>query len=413
MLDTLETLEVEPYALAGLTPKQAVRPRDVDEAARAIAHAHAEGWSVVPWGGGTHQGLGNAPTRYDLAVVTTGLARIRDHQPADLTLTVEAGAMLAQVQQALAAHGQYLPFEAEDPTRTTIGGLLATNLSGPLRFSCGTPRDATLRIEALRPDGTLVHGGAPVVKSVAGYDTPKLFLGSLGSLGLITAATFKVAPLPETRRLVLLGFREADHTEEVLLKLLAGGYDPSLVTLVWGATQLGDYLDTSPWILAVGADGPRETTDWQVEAIAALGREVGALSVRPLDEPDALRVRRALMANRALGSVSLKLNLAPNQLARVLGHLDRRGSLEYMRVFCEAGNGVVRVAGDVPTHWWHEMAVFATELGGTWTLERAPLELKRGVDVWGPERGDRALMRQLKASLDPAGTFNPGRFAGG
>ncbi|HEY9720733.1 MAG TPA: FAD-binding oxidoreductase [Oscillatoriaceae cyanobacterium] len=413
MLNTLETLPVEPFALAGLTPREAVRPHDVAQAAQAIARAHAESWAVVPWGGGSHQGLGNAPSRYDLALLTSGLTRIRDHQPADLTLTVEAGATLQQVQGALAPHGQYLPLEVEDPARATIGGLLATNLAGPLRFSHGTPRDLTLWIEALRPDGTLVHGGAKVVKSVAGYDTPKLFIGSLGSVGLITAATFKVAPLPETRRMVLLGFREADHTEEVLAKLLAGGYDPSLLTLVWGATQLGDYIDTSPWILAIGADGPRATTDWQVEAFAALGREFGTMSVRTLDESETLRVRRALMANRALGEVSVKLNLAPNQLARVLGHLDRRGQFEYLRVFCEAGNGVVRIAGNVPTDWWREMAVFATEIGGTWTLERAPLELKRGVDVWGPERGDRALMRQLKAALDPTSTLNPGRFAGG
>lgn len=413
VLESQPALPPGEFTLDGHSPRAAVRPASVAELAAVLAEAHAQGLAVVPWGGGTHQSLGNRLTRYDLALSTTGLDRVLEHHPADMTVTVEAGVTLAALQAHLAEAGQFVPLEAEDPRRATIGGLLSAGLPGPLRFSAGTARDFTLWVEAVRPDGTLIHGGAKVVKNVAGYDTPKLFLGSLGSVGVLAAATFKVAPLPEAASTVLFGFHDADHAEELLAVLSSGRLAPSLVALVKGDAAWGPPFELAPWVVVAGADGPLTTVDWQVERFLDFGREARAATAIALDGPPAWEVRQALMSRRREGAVCLRLAVLPNQVAQVAHLLELTADAGGLRVIAEAGNGVMRCFWPSPSPAWKEAARLVSELGGTWVLERCPADEKADLDVWGPARADRALMQRLKVALDPRGVLSPGRFAGG
>lgn len=413
MLDPVLAAEPARFALDGLTPRRVVRPASVAELSAEIAEAHAGGLAVVPWGGGTHQALGNPLARYDLAVSTAGLARILEHHPADMTVTVEAGVTLAALQAHLAAAGQFVPLEAEDPGRATVGGLLSAGVSGPLRFGWGTARDFTLWVEAVQPDGTVARGGAKVVKNVAGYDTPKLFLGALGSAGVLTAATFKVAPLPAASSTVLFGFYDADHAEALLATLASGRLAPSLVELVKGEAAWGAPYQLAPWVVVAGADGPRETVDWQVERFLDHGREAHAATAIALDGPSAREVRQALMSRRQAGAVCLRLAVLPGQVAQLAHLLALTTDEGGLSVIAEAGNGVMRCLWHAPSGAWREAARLAAELGGTWVLERCPADWKAEIDVWGPARSDRALMRRLRAALDPRGILSPGRFAGG
>jgi glycolate oxidase FAD binding subunit len=401
------------FALDGFTPQAVVTPRSAAEVSVALAEAHAAGRAVVPWGGGTHQGLGNRLSRYDLALCTAGLDRILEYHPADMIVTVEAGVTLAALQAHLGEAGQFVPLEAEDPARATIGGLVSTAISGPLRFSHGTVRDFTLWVEAVRPDGTLVHGGAKVVKNVAGYDTPKLFIGSLGSVGVVTAVTFKTAPLSPVASTVLFGFHDAEHAEELLTVLSAGRLQPSLVALVKGDAAWGTPFELAPWVVVAGADGPLATVEWQVERFLDHGRAGLASGAIALDGPPAWEARQALMTRRASGAVALKLNVLPSQVAQLTHLLSLVIDDSRMAVIAEAGNGVIRCLWDTAGDAWQEAARLTTELGGTWVLERCPAAWKADLDVWGPERPDRTLMRRLKAHLDPRSILNPGRFTGG
>jgi glycolate oxidase FAD binding subunit len=405
---------LERYAIDDRLPAEVLRPASTDELADILRKSSRDGLGVVPWGGGTHQGIGNGLARYDVAIDLSALDAIQDHQPADLTLTVQAGATLLSVQQALAQHGQFLPLAAEDPARATIGGLLSARVAGPTRLRYGTPRDLTLWLEAYGADGQAVHGGAKVVKNVAGYDLPKLYIGALGTLGLITSLCFKVYPLPVSAPTVLAGFSEPGAASELLATLATGRLEPSLVTLVKGPARWGEPYGFAPWTVAIGADGPSAATSWQIERFFGLAVEAGALAVTALVDEDSAIARQALMSPRLEGAVRLAAMVLPGRLALLLETIAFLSSAAPLGVFAEATLGVVRVSWEQPTEAWLEVAKVVEDLGGRWVLEGCPAAWKQaGLDVWGPSGADRPLMRRLKAALDPRGLFAPGRFVGG
>lgn len=406
------TTDLERYALDGRVPSTLRRPGTVDEVREALSAAHGQGLAVVPWGGGAHQRAGNRLARYDVALDLTGLAGVIDHQPADLTVTLQAGTTLAAAEAFLAPFGQTLLLEAEDPGRVTIGGLLSAAVSGPLRLSAGTPRDRVLWVEAVQADGTLVHGGARVVKNVAGYDTPKLFIGSHGSLGVITAAAFRLAARPATAPTLLAGFAHPAAAEGLLAALADGRLAPSLMTLVHGPGTWGAPFDVAPWVLAIGADGPTAATAWQMASFEALARELGVSTLQRLEGPESAIVRQALMGRRGSGALGLKVMVRPSQVAGLLAVVNESGGP--IQVFSEAGNGVIYLEWDTPPATWTAIAAQAVSLGGGWSITHGPVDLQESeVDAWGPVRGDRALMRRLKSALDPRGILSPGRSAGG
>ena len=191
------------YSVDGLIPSTVVSPEDVAEVSRVLSQASGEDAKVAPWGGGTQMGLGNPPTGLDLVLDLGRLDGVLFHEPGDLVAGVEAGITLEAFQERLAQRGQILPLEAPYPSRATIGGILAANASGPSRLGHGTARDWLIGIAVVRSDGAATKAGARVVKNVTGYDLNKLYTGSLGTLGVIVGATFKLSPLPPDGRTVV------------------------------------------------------------------------------------------------------------------------------------------------------------------------------------------------------------------
>ena len=216
-----ESSAVAPASLAdaidGGSPRWIVEPADQARLAQILADANRAGLKVIPRGGGTKLGWGNPPAGADLVLSTRRLDRVLEHAAADMTATVEAGCTVAALQETLAKQGQRLAIDPLWPGRATVGGILATNDGGMLRAGFGSLRDLIIGITVALPDGTLAKSGGKVVKNVAGYDLPKLFTGSFGTLGVITRATFRLHPLPHAVQ--LLEFATPD--EGALAKLLA------------------------------------------------------------------------------------------------------------------------------------------------------------------------------------------------
>ena len=173
-----------------------VTPRSADELAQQVREAAESKQSVVPVGGGKAPGMGNPPTRSDVLLETKRLDRVLEHSQADMVVSVEAGITIEALQDHLAKAGQFLPIDPFNSPGHTIGGLLATGWTGPLRLRFGSPRDFLIGIRVALPDGKLATGGGRVVKNVSGYDMMKLHYGALGTLGVIVAASFKVFPKP-------------------------------------------------------------------------------------------------------------------------------------------------------------------------------------------------------------------------
>ncbi|MCC6314647.1 MAG: FAD-binding oxidoreductase, partial [Thermomicrobiales bacterium] len=193
-------------SIDGLVPGGVIAPETAEEVAAILAECRNRQVATVPVGGGTALALGNLPERVDLALSTRRLGGIIDYEPTDLVLSVGAGARLGDVRAVLAERGQRLPIDPPGGDEATIGGLIATGLAGPSRLGHGTLRDLLIGIAVAHPSGTVTRAGGMVVKNVSGFDLPRVYHGSLGTLGVIVSANFKVLPLPRHDRTLLTSF---------------------------------------------------------------------------------------------------------------------------------------------------------------------------------------------------------------
>lgn len=425
------------YTLHHLTPRVVESPAGADELAAILRQATIDGAGVVPWGAGTRQHLGLAPTRYDIALCTQRLRQVVDYTPADLVLQIEAGATLGEVQALLANHGQWLPWDPPRAQEASIGGLLATAASGPLRLAYGPPRDWTLSLHVAFGDGRLVTSGAKVVKNVAGYDAHKLHLGALGTLGVIVAATFKLAPLPEHRQTLLVALDASRLTLETLEQFRAAPLSPiSLVVLNHTAVRLlpalGDFVPGQPTpmvLIALRFAGVRPGVERQIREAVRRSVDAGARYI-DLDEQDDTPIWQAIadFARHALPgdtptfhcSLMLRAGIRPAYLLHLLRLMQQSAHGHGWPAACIAYAGV----GLAYAHWWlpdttgpgevvsalGEIRAAASSLGGYLVVEDGPAPLRPAVDIWGTLPETLGLMRSLKAQWDPGNVLNPGRY---
>ncbi len=258
-----------------------------------------------------------------------------------MTITVEAGLTLSRLQAILAESNQWLTLDAPSPEKATLGGIFATNASGPRRFGSGRPRDLVLGTSFVKADGSVVKGGGRVVKNVAGYDLPKLLTGSLGSLGIITQMTLKTRPRPELSALAWIRFETPSEVAEALDRLNTSKTRPMALELLnrTSAEALGPVssLPPSDWVIVVGLEDNAASVRWQ---IGALGEEMGAerLSVLEGDASEPLWSALSDSQEYAPGGLTLLANLRPSSVVGFAEQLDP----ERWSVQAHAGNGIVR-----------------------------------------------------------------------
>jgi glycolate oxidase FAD binding subunit len=403
--------------------------------AEHIREASLAGRPLVPWGAGTRQHLGGPPPEGAAILPTAALGSIREHSPPDLTATVEAGVTLGALQAALAEHGQWLPWDPPRAAEATIGGLLATAASGPLRLGYGTPRDWTLGMRAALGDGRLVKSGGRVVKNVAGYDLHKLHIGALGTLGVIVEITFKVFPLPEHSATLRLECRDRATALAAAARLRERPLAPvSLAVFDYQppATNRSDdkargrrgegedaaapapfcprlpgSLAGAAVLLARFAGGPA-AGERQARAAAALGATL-------LDEADAAALWRLASDFPAPtgDELLIRAGAPPSELGAVLDALgaDAPGGATELLGYPGVGLAYARwqPASDAADALAGVRAALA-RLGGYAVVESAPPPLRATLDLWGPPPGTLRLMQALKRQWDPQGILNPGRY---
>ncbi|MCZ2340335.1 MAG: FAD-binding oxidoreductase [Bacteroidales bacterium] len=411
--DTLTILDCEPLPIH--------HPTTIAEMAERIREAGANGQGIYPFGGGSRLDLGLRPTKPGIALSTRQWNQVVDYPHQDMTITVQAGITRKQLRETLTAAGQYLPVDLPDAEQGSVGGALATNLSGPRRLGRGTLRDYLIGVSFLDDGGREVKGGGRVVKNVAGYDLMKLHIGALGTLGVLTQVTFKVFPKPESQAFLVMGVNAA-AVGPTLDRLHESASRPIAIDLLNNlaarevATQAGVMLpDQEPWVVVVGFEEKAVTVDWQV---STLKNELKTAPVRDLTEftgPACEPIWSALtnFQDAACG-FSLKLAVPPSRLASLLASLS--ASHPEVRMQSHAGNGIVHA--QFPADVSREQA--ATILGdltrqtsealGSVVLRRCPAAWKTVLPFWGPIHNTQALMRTIKATLDPQDLFNPGRM---
>ena len=403
------------YAVDGRVPSFVATPASVDELAAVLGAANERGAAVVPWGGGQHMALGNVPARYDIALRTEKLSRVLEYEAADLTITVESGVTLGRLRALLAEHGQFLPIDppagrAGAPDDASIGGVLAAGASGPSRHAYGLPRDWLLGCRIALAEGGIVKGGGRVVKNVAGYDLPKLAVGSLGTLGVIVEATFKVAPLPSAQETFLATYPSLED---------AGA-------LLFAADERGLALRA----LALRSESPNEALAacWLAGAASAVertARELAELAqgaaIRRLEGEESERWWAQLDKSDVVpdGGAGLRVSLPPSSIVDFIQRLTalcQETDVDVSSISYPTTGLVLEQLGSAPSERLVKVIEAtqrqATEAGGSMVVAAAPLAVKERIDVWGDAGDALPLMRRVKEQFDPKGTLNPGRFVG-
>jgi glycolate oxidase subunit GlcD len=396
-----------------------VTPEAASDVSEVLEFARHEGLSTVPAGNLSWIDVANRVTEVDLILSTRRMAQMIRHEPADLVATAEAGITLTEFQKQLAERGQWLPVDPPDDGTATLGGIVATGLSGPLTAGFGALRSFVIGLRAVRADGRSIKAGGHVVKNVAGYDLCKLFTGSCGGLGVITEITFKLRPLPgESRTIFASGKRDsviqsgrliANEFSPVAVEVLSSGLAAQLAS----ATKPGDF-----GLLVRFAGSTRAVVTQTAQALKLL-REAG-LHCETFDDDLPLWRGVSSAGSDAARDISWRVTVRPADLpalGAVVSELeDDDASHVQLQWHAGLSDGRLRASARAPAYPGETARALerlrqrAENLGGKLVIERAPIEIKNEIDSWGSFGSATELMRRVRAQLDPENILSPGRF---
>jgi glycolate oxidase FAD binding subunit len=381
----------------GVPARWVAWPHSTQEVSAVLRAASGLGLRVVARGTGSRLSWGLPPTGLDLIVDTSRMTAVLAHAAGDLVVTTQAGLRMADLQNQLGAHRQRLALDGSDTLAGTIGGTIATAASGPLRYRFGSVRDLLIGITVVLADGTVARSGGTVVKNVAGYDLGKLYTGSMGTLGVITEAVFRLHPLPEASRWILLPVVDAASAAAAIAAVRASQLDPVALEVDRGAPG-------GPVTVGIAVEGVTQGIDARTDAVASLlGGSVG-MPARVTEQPPDWWGRSPHPPQGPGATVTCEPSGLSDLLVAAPGAL--RGS---------AGAGVLAAGLDDGDRLSLELArlrTIATRHGGSAVLRCASPHRKATLDVWGPVPA-LGLMRRLKDQFDPEHRLSPGRFVGG
>ena len=381
-------VEHEAVDVDGLALHATAQPEDADGVSQLLRHASELGLAVIPCGSRSQLSFGNPPQRADFLLSTQRLCGVDDFDPGEGVCHVAAGTSLDALRARVEPEGWRVPLDL--PGTRSVGGVLATAATGSRAHGMGLPRDVVLGVEVAHASGTRSRCGARVVKNVTGYDLAKLYTGSLGTLGVLTAVWLRLQPAPAVER---------------ALEIAVAPKDAARVAL--------EVSNTASLRACVLLSTPEGLRIWLELAGDAAGVDARAASlVRDYAARETTLADFQRIAQRqhvcAASELRFRLSVERGRLAAALASLESAGA----RVFAQPGLSLV--------HAWFEVdagdrafagvAEIASE--GQWWCEVAPSALKQGRDVFGDLGSRLPLVRALKRSFDAEGVLNPGRFAG-
>lgn len=406
----LPDAQIANYTIDGLTPKAVVLPASVWEIQDVLRFAAAQHLSVIPAGSGSKLQSGNPPEKVDIVLAMTRINEVVEYEPADLTVTVEAGIQLTALQEKLADNGQFLPLNPPYASRCTLGGIVAANASGSLRLRYGTARNLVLGLRVVHASGTVVKSGGKVVKNVAGYDVNKLYIGSFGTLGILTEMTLKLSPIPARQALLTAQFQDMQAAAKTGLSIVGSQTLPDFVNLLVNSEHAGPTLVT-------GFGGDAETVTWQLEQARRIMELNSAIGVKEVEGESFQKLNDAIRAfaesENDSRTVIVQVNLKRTDIAEFAENVLNNNA----EMLALLGSGVLYLKMEQVERLAETLATLRERVvaaHGSLIIESAPPELKQQLDVWGPvDPRARNLMQQLKARFDERNLLNPGRFVSG
>ena len=399
-------------AILGVQPAAVYEPATLPEAAETVGAATREGRRLAFVGGETELEVGAAPEGLDAVVRTARLQKVLDYAPSDQVVTAEAGVTLSALQEAVSKNGQRLALDPPLPARATLGGIVAANTFGPRRARFGSVRDLIIGITIVRADGVVARGGGKVVKNVAGFDLPKLMVGSLGTLGLIADVTFRLHPLPEESVTLLVPDRKASEVWELVGKMRQAQLEPVSVVAIW---RSGGLFETAIRFEGFAAGVAEQTARLKALVAAELHcacDELPAVAASSFwERHDQLRVGSPVSAKVAVLPGQLEA-IASDVVPALAGGLEKPGFAWYATLGLGFASGHAGDPGKAASALSSARAT-VERLGGSLVLRAAPPPVRERVPVWGSAPPALALMKSVKQRLDPGRCLAPGRFVGG
>jgi len=430
--------KLKAYALDGKRPKVVVSPKTIDEVSKIVVHANQQHLTIVPMGNGTKMGMGGVPKKMDIVLSTGRLNRMTDCDCDNLTLAAESGITLNEVQKRLAKEGKgySLPLDPSYTDKATLGGIVATNSSGPKRLLYGTARDLIIGTKAIFPNGDVVISGGKTVKNVSGYDMCKLLIGSYGTLGIICEMTFKLLPLPEKEATLLFNFARLEEAYGFAREVRNSQFIPSSIETLnaMAVQEMKSPMGMPPngnYLIAIGLEGVSEGIERQLSGLSDMGKKHGALEALTLNAEKhhafwiALRDFPQDLKENYPNLISLKSNFLISKWGEMLKSYENIVQEKGIgcAFLCHSGNGILysyilseknlRSKIGSLIEIIEKLKSEAVKNEGNLVVELSPLSIKKKVDVWGQPRSDSQMMCRLKEQIDPTGILNPGRFVGG
>lgn len=408
------------YAIDGVRPGAWVMPGSAEEISAILRLANELNCSVVATGGFTEQSRGDTPASVDILLRTDRLNRVLHFDPGDLTIGVEAGCRVAEVQRTVGEERLLLPLDVARAKEATIGGALATASYGPLKHGFGGAREYCIGLTFVTGDGRVAKAGGRVVKNVAGYDVMKLMIGSQGTLGVIVSANFKLFPAPRQTRTFLAEFAQLGEALEFRNFVTRSPLSPLCLELI--SPRAHTYLGSSKecWSVAIRAGGSDPVLD-------RYRRELGGSVSRESSGTDEAQFWQALqdfaesVRKQHHNAMMISLHMSPSSIGAVVVAAEN-AALDHNFLFSCVGRvgmaslavAFVPIAVDPPAAMQYANAISALRKAmsrdGAAIVTHCPREAKAYLSMWGDSSNDLEAMRAVKLALDPKGVLNRGRF---
>ena len=397
-------------------------PATAEELARFVTqNASEQRRPLFPVGGRTALHYGYPRSTGDVTLAISELDRVLDYPARDMTITVEAGLRIEELQKRLAAEGQRLPIDIPQAHRATVGGAIATNPSGPGRFGHGTFRDYVIGITAVDGRGRLFSAGGRVVKNVAGYDLCKLLVGSLGTLAIITQVTLKLRPTTPGRQCLWATFPSLDCVETVLELLLTSQTRPCAIEVlnppsarqIQRESKLDLPIDRN--VICLAFEGSAIETDWQITRSRQELAEGSPEQIETIESEKSRSLWSALTEYQAASDdpLTFQASVFPSRVLDFVGLATGAG----IAVQCHAGTGIV--IGHLPDRCSSvadasvtlaPLQEFAAQTMGSLVVLDCDDEWKPSLQLFTPPASASKLSRQVKSALDPFNLLSPGRL---
>jgi glycolate oxidase FAD binding subunit len=387
-----------------------VFPQNIEALATVVEIAAQKKISIIPCGNGSKLDWGGLTKQSQLLVSTQKCARIIEHAVDDLTITVEAGVKLADLQAKLKATNQFLPIDPVFPETATIGGILATADTGSFRQRYGGIRDLVLGISFIRGDGALAKAGGRVVKNVAGYDLMKLFIGSYGTLGLISQVTFRTYPLPETSQTVAIT-GEAKQIDRAMQLLRNSALTPTAADLITASVAKKLDLEENMALL-LRFQTIAESIEAQTTQLATMVQDLNlaiANFSRETEQNLWSKLNNIVRIPQTPEAIICKLGILPSAGVELLEKFTKTAPNSDAIIHIGSGIGTLQLKVTEP-NLISQIRDFCHAKSGFLSVLTAPTEIKQKIDVWGYQGNALEMMQTIKQKFDPQHIFNCDRY---